>query len=73
MHELRFHRSLYAPEAVQAAARAFEQLASVTVEQNEHDTLVGLADLHPHFGDRLVDEFSNYVLRASVQAWRGQA
>ena len=70
MHELVFHRSLYEPLAVQEAARAFAQLATVTVEQNEADTRVTLADLHPHFGERLVDEFANYALQASVQAWR---
>lgn len=73
MHELRFHRSLYAVEAVRSAARAFDQLATVTVEENDADTRVTLTDLHPHFGDRLVDEFANYTLQAAVQAWRGDA
>lgn len=73
MPELRFHRSLYPPEVVTAAAAAFGQLARITVQENEHDTKLRLEDVHPHFEGRLADELANYVLQATVQGRRGTA
>ncbi|HJN72439.1 MAG TPA: HxsD-like protein [Myxococcota bacterium] len=70
MPDLRFHRSLYPAEVVVSAAETFSQLATITVEDNEHDVKLSIEDVHPHFEGRLADELANYVLQATIQAER---
>lgn len=70
MPELRFHRSLYDAASVVAAAETFGHLATITVEENEHDVKLLLEDVHPHFEGKLGDELANYVLQATIQAAR---
>jgi hypothetical protein len=73
MPELRLSHSLYDPQAVQAAVQDFVRLATVEVQASESESVVRLEDLHPHFGDRLVDELANHALALSVQLWRSRS
>ncbi len=68
---LRFSRSLYTVDAVQTAARTFEQLATVTVEVGDHDVVVTLADPHPKLAHKLADELANHALHHTIVASRG--
>lgn len=72
MPELRLSHSLYDPKAVQSAVADFARLASIEVQAGESESLVRMSDLHPHFGERLVDELANHALALSVQLWRAR-
>lgn len=61
-----FHRSLYAPEAVEAAVAAFGHLATLGVERREHEMVVRVDDVDARVADRFGDAFANHVLYETV-------
>lgn len=70
---LAFHRSLYAPEAVDAAAEAFGHLATLGVERREHEIVVSVEAVDGRVADRFVDAFCNHVLYETVVRARAVA
>lgn len=64
---LAFHKSLYLPAAVRAAAEAYGAYAeSVAVDDTEVETKVTLRGFDPGYGEVIGDEFANYVLFETV-------
>lgn len=64
---LAFHRSLYLPSAVQAAAEAYEGYAeAIDVKASEQDVTVTLRGFDEGYGDMIGDAFSNHVLFETV-------
>lgn len=68
MAELRFSRSLYAPDAVRQAVVAFGGLATLAVDEQEHELRVSVSNPHPKVADRIEDELANYALGLTAQA-----
>jgi len=69
---LRFHRSLYAPEAVARAAERFGGLVgAITVDTHPHDVTVTLVDIPERLAGRLPDELANHALFETILAARG--
>jgi len=64
--QVRFHRSLYAPEAVEEAVRAFGDLAKLSVLTNPEDVLVVIEHVHPSVQDVIADELANFALSETV-------
>ncbi len=64
--QITFHRSLYAPEAVEEAVRAFADLAKVNVLKNAEDTLVVIEHAHPSVSAIIADELANFALSETV-------
>jgi hypothetical protein len=65
-----FARSLYAEEAVEAAAAAYRELASFAIVPHAAEIELQVSDIDPEFGARLLDEVSNHVLYETVQRAR---
>lgn len=63
---LRFHKSLYRPEAVQQVAARFAHLGTFVVEDASTDTLVAISEFSEELQDRMADTFSNHVLHQSI-------
>ena len=68
-----FSRSLYLPEAVQAAAAAFSELAKIDVRVLDSHIEVALAEIDPDVADVIVDELCNHALHETVVRRRGSA
>jgi hypothetical protein len=64
---VRFHRSLYLPDAVRTAAGRFGALGTVTVEDRDADTIVAIAGVPPHLRERVADELANHTLHQTVR------
>jgi len=64
--QVRFHRSLYAPEAIEEAVRAFADLATLKVLANPEDTLVVIEHVHESVRDVIADELANFALSETV-------
>lgn len=71
--ELRFHRSIYEPEAIAEAVRAFGDLATITVQENDADTLVVIERPDPEVADMICDELANYALVEAITRSRADA
>lgn len=63
---LAFHRSLYLPEAVNAAAAAYGSHANIQVTDSPTDVIVELSGYDARYGETIVDAFCNHVLFESV-------
>ena len=61
-----FAKSLYLPEAVQAAADAFSEFATFSVANEEAEVLVSASNIQPSLADVLLDEFCNYALHETI-------
>lgn len=61
-----FHRSLYLPEAVKAAATAYEAFCTVTVDETDIATVVTLDGFDSRYGVAFVDAFCNHALFETV-------
>ena len=61
-----FHRSLYLPEAVQAAAEVYAGYANVKLAEEQYQITVELSGFDPRYGDALTDAFSNHVLFETI-------
>ena len=68
---LGFHRSLYDPQAVRAAADAYLHLARVEVIEEGDEVLATFIDIDPELADVLLDAFANHVLHETVIRSRG--
>jgi len=68
---LRFSRSLYRLDAVEQAAAAFAACGNFDVRSDGEDIVVELSNLHPKLADKVVDEFRNHALYATILADRG--
>ena len=65
--QIAFHRSLYLPDAVQAAVGAYgDYVESIDVEQGDQDIKVTLRGFDPGYGDVIGDAFANHVLFETV-------
>ena len=69
---IEFNRRLYRDDAVEAAVEAYGHLAKLTVEQNEHFTILEVADPDERVADRLVDALSNHVMYETVLRTRAE-
>lgn len=63
---LEFSRSLYSPDAVQSAARAYSELAKIEVEVGDDDLRVQISEPDADLADTLADEFANHVLHETI-------
>ena len=69
---MRFHRSLYATDAVRAAAARFAPLvASVDVAEHANDVVVTLDGVPERLAGRIGDELGNHALFETIVAQRG--
>lgn len=68
---LEFSRSLYSPEAIQAAADAFADLAKLDVSAGDNEIRVSVSDVDPDVRDVLEDELCNYALHETIVRARG--
>ncbi len=74
MASIIFHRSLYAPEAVQAAAAAYADLARIVLHAHDNDVVAEIDGVDERVPD-VVDAFCNHALYESIvrrQAEAGQ-
>jgi hypothetical protein len=62
---LTFSRSLYLPEAVQAAADAYGGLATIEVVDEGEDIVATLSDVDSRITE-LADHFANHVLHETI-------
>jgi hypothetical protein len=67
---LRFSRSLYRLEAVEAAAAALAACGRFEVRVDGEDIVVEMADIHPRLVDRVPDELCNHALYNTILAER---
>jgi hypothetical protein len=65
-------RSLYEPEAVNAAIKAYEQLATFVVEADDDLIRVSISEIDSDVSDIIADEFSNHALFETIKQ-RGPA
>lgn len=71
---MRFHRSVYPPEAVRAAAERFAPaVGSVSVEERDADSVVTLDGVPERVRGRILDELGNHALFEAMLARRGRA
>lgn len=69
---VRFHRSLYARPAIDAAVARFAALGEFRVEEHEQDWVLHLLPLRESLRERIGDEIANHVLAGSVVARSGR-
>lgn len=68
---LRFHRSLYATDAVRAAAARFGNLAAeIAVDEADADVRVTLRGVPERLRARIGDELANHALFETIVARR---
>lgn len=65
-----FSRSLYAEDAVRAAADAYANLARLEVVGHASDIELRVSDIDAEFGPSLLDEIANHALYETVQQVR---
>ena len=66
MAEIRFSRSLYLPEAIDAAAEAYGGLATIEVVRGDDAIAVTLSDVDPDVADVIEDAFANHALAETI-------
>jgi hypothetical protein len=67
------HRSLYAAEAVQAAAAAYAELARIEIQDADHEFTVAMDDIDADYAgheEELADSFANHALFETIQRHR---
>lgn len=69
---LQFSRSIYDADAVQATVAAFGELATWSVEIDEHGVTVHMTDPTPEIDD-LADHFANHALHLTITSARRSA
>ncbi len=62
-----FSRSLYSPEALREAVKAFEHLGKFELTLGDDEMALTLSDPDPEVADVLLDELGNYALARTVQ------
>jgi len=69
---LSFARSLYLPEAVEAAAEAHRDLAKFQLKVENDEIELTIDEPDPDVADVLADEVANYVLAETVRRLRSR-
>jgi hypothetical protein len=67
-----FDRSLYLPEAVEAAATAYAEHAKIEVTPTTEATVALLSDVAEHDPETLANAFCNHVLHETIARMRQQ-
>ena len=67
---VRFSRSLYRQEAIEAAVAAYGALAQLALEVHENDFTVSIDNIDERVADRLVDAFCNHALYETARLER---
>jgi hypothetical protein len=70
---LTFDRSLYLPEAVQAAAAAYADHAAISVETAGEQSVAVISDAGGHDPRELADAFCNHVLHETIARRRQES
>ena len=65
---VRFHRSLYAREAIDRAVARFAALGAFQVEEHAAEWEVSVVPVRESLRDRIADELGNHVLAGSILA-----
>jgi hypothetical protein len=68
--EVQFSSDLYVMAAVTESARAFGELAKVSITVPAPDSgtiIVRFADIQPDVADAIADEFCNHVLAGTIE------
>ncbi len=68
-----FALSLYAPEAIEAAASAYADFAKVEVEKSDREVVVVIDEVAEHDPQLLAHAFSNHVLHETITRRRQAA
>ncbi len=68
-----FARSLYSPDAINAAIEAFAGLATFSVQLADDAVEVTLSDADADVADVLLDEFCNHALAQSIEFARAES
>lgn len=71
MPEIFLHKSLYDAAAVHAVAAQYQGVATVAVEDGEHEVVVRFDQVDPDVVEVLVDHFGNHVLVETVRRHAG--
>jgi hypothetical protein len=66
-----FSRSLYDPEAVEAAAQTYGELGKLSVSVGDSDIVLTIDSPDPDVADVLGDEICNFALAETVRRARG--
>jgi hypothetical protein len=66
MADIRFSRSLYLPEAIDAAAEAYAGLATIEVVRGGDGIEVKFSDVDPDVADVIEDAFANHALAETI-------
>lgn len=72
MAEIVFSRSLYLPEAIEAAAEAYAALAEIEIARGDDATTVILRNVDPDVADVIEDAFSNHALVETITRSRAK-
>lgn len=71
-----FDRSLYLPDAVEAAARVYADYATITIERAAEGVVAAISDAGDHDVREVLHAFANHVLHETIsrrrQAARGE-
>ena len=71
--QVTFDRSLYLPEAVQAAAAAYGEHARIEVTHRDESTVATLSPFDNEDAGMLVNAFCNHVLHETIARLRASA
>jgi len=64
--ELALHRSLYDAEAVRDLLPQYQGVATIRVDEAEHELRLSFTEIDPDVAPMLVDHFCNHVLVETV-------
>jgi hypothetical protein len=73
MSRITFDRSLYAPDAVDAAVSAYAEYADITLERSGDAVIVNVGAVRGHDRDTIEHSFCNLVLQETVVRLRRTA
>ena len=72
MAEVNFSRSIYSVEAIKKGIDDYQDLAKFSLEERTNEAVVTIEDIHPSFGEILIDSFCNHVLNETIINRRNQ-
>ena len=65
-----FDHSIYSPDSIANAAKAYAELLTIALEAGETSTTARFSDLDAEDGPMLVDAFCNHALFETIQRYR---
>ena len=68
---IRFSRSLYAPEAVEAAVAAYSDFATIELATGSDDIVARVTEIDEEEAEEILDAFCNHVLFETIVRARG--